>query len=118
MKTRKLALFAATAVSMVYVTANKAYAQCFGSSCLGGIQGTQGDLLAFVTDSLNLIIGLAALIAVGFLIYSGVQYILAAGDEGKVEKATKGIVYAIVGLIICFISVLIVNFVLTAFLGQ
>ena len=62
-------------------------------------------------------ISLSALIAVAVLIYSGLQYILASGDEGKVEKATKGITYAIVGLVICFVAVLIVNFVLTRLLG-
>jgi hypothetical protein len=70
------------------------------------------NLITFAQDSLNLVIGLAALVAVAFLVYSGFQYIIAQGDEGKVEKATKGITYAIVGLVICFISVLIVNFVL------
>ena len=77
----------------------------------------QGDLLAFVREALNLVISLSALIAVGILVYSGIQYILAQGDEAKIEKATKGITYAIVGLIICFVAVLIVNFVLERLLG-
>ena len=52
-----------------------------------------GDLIGFINTTLNLAIGLAGSIAVGVLVYSGVQYILASGDEGKVEKATKGIQY-------------------------
>jgi hypothetical protein len=71
-----------------------------------------GNLLSFVQATINLAIGLSALIAVGFLVFSGIQYIMANGDEGKVEKATKGITYSVIGLVICFISVLIVNFVL------
>ncbi len=84
------------------------------SQFLGGIDtaGTSGGLIGFLQSALNLVISLAALIAVAFLVYSGIQYIVASGDEGKVEKATKGITYAIVGLVICFISILIVNFVL------
>ncbi len=70
------------------------------------------DLLDFVYRVINLSIGLAGLVAVVFLIYNGIRYILSAGDEGKVEKATKGITYAIIGLVICFVSVLIVNFIL------
>ena len=70
------------------------------------------DFISFVQSAINLAIGIAGLIAVGFLVYSGIQYIVAAGDESKVEKATKGITYAVVGLIVCFISVLIVNFVI------
>lgn len=71
-----------------------------------------GELIEFIRNTLNLAIGLAGLIAVGVLVYSGVQYILASGDEGKVGKATKGIQYSVIGLIICFIAVLIVEFVL------
>lgn len=87
------------------------------SGYITGIQGTQGNLIDFIQDALNLVIALAALIAVGILVYSGIQYIVAAGDEGKIEKATKGITYAIVGLVICFIAVLIVNFVLSNLLN-
>lgn len=70
------------------------------------------DLIGFIQESLSLVISLSALLAVAILVYSGILYIIAAGNEEKVEKATKGITYAIVGLVICFISVLIVNFVL------
>lgn len=119
MNTRKIATATVTSVTMLSLAASNAFAQCFGSGCTTGIVNTgYSDLLSFIQAALNTVIGLAALVAVGFLVYSGVQYIMAAGDEGKVEKATKGITYAIVGLVICFISVLIVNFVLTAFLGQ
>lgn len=69
------------------------------------------DLITFIKRVLNLAISIAALIAVGILIYSGILYITAAGDDGKIEKATKGITYAVVGLIIAFVSILIVNFV-------
>ncbi|MBI2356724.1 hypothetical protein HYV12_01595 [Candidatus Dojkabacteria bacterium] len=81
---------------------------------IGGVNGSTsgGNLIGFIQNALNLIIALAALISVGVLVYSGIQYIVASGDDGKIEKATKGITYAIIGLVICFISVLIVNFVL------
>jgi len=109
---------AASVVSSVYYSVlSKALAQS-PSEFLGGINQTAGggSLIDFIQDALNLVIALAALVAVGILVYSGIQYILASGDEGKIEKATKGITYAIVGLVICFISVLIVNFVLSRLL--
>ncbi len=59
------------------------------------------------------LISLAGLVAVAVLIYNAFMYITASGDEGKVQKATKGITYAIVGLIIAAIAFLIVNFVIT-----
>jgi len=89
----------------------------FAQSASGYISGISpvfgGNLLAFIKSALNTIIALAALVAVGILVYSGIQYILASGDDNKIEKATKGITYAIIGLVICFISMLIVQFVLT-----
>lgn len=101
-----------TVASSLYL-ASATFAQSAGQY-LGGVKGANSaGLIPFIQQALNLVIALSALIAVGILVYSGIQYILAAGDENKVEKATKGITYAIVGLVICFISVLIVNFVLT-----
>jgi TRAP-type C4-dicarboxylate transport system permease small subunit len=70
------------------------------------------DLSKFIVDALNLAIGAAAVICVAIMIGAGYMYITAAGDETKVEKATKTLTFAIVGLAICFISVLLVNFVL------
>ncbi len=70
------------------------------------------DLGAFIISALNIAIGAAAIISVAVLIGSGYMYITAGGDEAKVEKATKSLTFAIVGLTISFISVLLVNFVL------
>lgn len=80
---------------------------------IGGIdEGVQGEFKGWVTGVINLAIGLAALVCVVVLIASGYLYITAAGDEGKVEKATKSLTYAIVGLVVCFISVILVRFVI------
>jgi TRAP-type C4-dicarboxylate transport system permease small subunit len=70
------------------------------------------DLNQLIIDGLNLLIGAAAVICVAVLIFSGYMYITASGDEAKIEKATKSLTYAIVGLAIAFISVLLVNFVI------
>lgn len=77
----------------------------------------KGDLQDFIVRGLNLAIGAAAVICVAVLIGSGYMYITASGDEAKVEKATKSLTYAIVGLAICFISVILVNFVLKELIG-
>lgn len=71
-----------------------------------------GDLVSWIKTVLNVVIGLAALVSVVMLIAAGYSYITAAGDEGKVEKATKTLTFAVVGLVICFISVIVVQFVL------
>jgi hypothetical protein len=81
--------------------------------------GREGDdaILVLAYDTINLAILLAALVCVVILIAAGYSYITAAGDEQKIEKAGKTLTYAIVGLVICFISVILVRFVLTNVLG-
>ncbi len=81
---------------------------------IGGItEGTGSDsLLAWIKSVLNLVIGLAGLASVVVLIASGYMFITANGDEDKIQKATKSLTFAIIGLVICLISVLIVQFVL------
>lgn len=75
-------------------------------------------LIEMVQGTINLIIAFSALVAVGSLIITGVQYIISAGDSSKIEKAQKSIVYTLVGLIVVFISPLIVRFILNNILGQ
>jgi len=70
------------------------------------------DVLTLAKDVINMAILLAALVCVVILIAAGYSYITAAGDEQKIEKAGKTLTYAIVGLVICFISVILVQFVL------
>jgi len=70
-----------------------------------------------IVDVLNWMIGAAAVICVVMLIVGGYSYMTAGGDEQKVGKATKTLTNAIIGLAICFIAVMLVNFVLKNFLG-
>jgi heme O synthase-like polyprenyltransferase len=76
-----------------------------------GLQFTEyTDLVSFIFGLLNLTVSIAALVAVIFLVYAGFRYILAAGDEKKIEEATKTIIYSLIGLVICFIAPLVVRF--------
>ena len=86
---------------------------------LTGISGGVGDkdLPTLITELLNYAVGSAAVICVVVLIAAGYMYITAAGDEAKVEKATKTLTFAIIGLAICFIAVILVNFVVKDLLG-
>ncbi|KUK67181.1 MAG: hypothetical protein XD87_0280 [candidate division WS6 bacterium 36_33] len=74
--------------------------------------GGNEDVLSLAQRVIRFAILLAALVCVAILIAAGYSYITAAGDEQKIEKAGKTLTYAIVGLVICFISVILVEFVL------
>ena len=58
---------------------------------------------------------LAVIIALGFLIWGGIQWILSGGDKGKVESARGIIVAALVGLVLVFLSYFILNIVVGFF---
>ena len=77
-----------------------------------GPGGQDGDLVGWITTMLTYLIALSGIVAAAVLIFNGFMYITASGDEGKIQKATKGITYAIIGLIIAAIAFLIVNFVI------
>ena len=92
---------------------SEAYAES-GLDWISGINGgVNKDLKVWIVDILNWAIGIAALISVAMLIASGYLYITAGGDEAKVGKATKTLTFAIIGLVVCFIAVMLVQFVLT-----
>lgn len=116
-KVSKLLASAGATATLAQVAVLNVFAQREGLDQVSGTSSQGGDLIGFVTYVINLAIGLAGLAAVAVLVYSGFQYIAANGDEAKVEKATQGIIYAVVGLVVALISVLIVNFVLDRVLG-
>jgi hypothetical protein len=58
---------------------------------------------------------IAALIALGFLIYGGIRWILSGGEKEKVEEARGTIIAALVGLVIVFAAYFIINIVFGLF---
>ena len=67
---------------------------------------------------IQIIIILAAVAALGFLVWGGVKWITSGGDRGKIEQARGTIIAAIVGLIIALAAFFIVIVVLQIFTGQ
>jgi len=53
----------------------------------------------------------SALLSVIFIFYGGITFILSGGDEGKIQQAVSTIRYAIVGLVITMMAVVIVGFI-------
>ena len=77
-----------------------------------------GDLTGAVTNILSAIIGVLGLVAVVVMIIGGYNYMTSAGDASKVEKAKKTILYGLIGLIVCALAFIIVNFVIGTILGN
>mgnify|MGYP001568671905 CR=1 FL=1 len=69
----------------------------------------------FVGNFVTALMVLAALISLVFLIYGGVKWIMSEGDKTAVETARQTIIGAIVGLVVVFLSYLIVSIILGLF---
>lgn len=66
---------------------------------------------------INWSLTLAAVIALGFIVYGGFRYITSRGDERDVEGAKQTITFAVIGLVVLGIAAVLVNFVITAILS-
>lgn len=84
----------------------------FSALCLGA-----NDLNKVIGNAINFIFVVAAMLALIFLIIGGVKWLTSQGEKEGVNKARETIVAAVVGLVIIFLSYLIVNFVLNLFVG-
>lgn len=69
------------------------------------------DLKETVINVIQWVLGILALVAVIMIIIAGFQWMTAAGNEEKVEKAKKVISAAVIGLIIVLLAWAIVIFV-------
>lgn len=111
-----------TSASLFLLSAPQAFADTgIGSTCPGtGFAGlcldasrlgpTIGSLITFFF----VIFGIFALV---FLVWGGIKWLTSEGDKNAVEGARNHIVAAIIGLVIIFLSYLLVNVLLAFFTG-
>lgn len=59
----------------------------------------------------EILLRIAALVAVGYIIYGGYRYILSQGDPESAKSARQTIINALIGLVIAIASASIVHFV-------
>lgn len=72
----------------------------------GGLSGDGGKIIGF---GVTILLVVCVLLALAFLVYGGLNWITSEGDKTKVESARKTIIYAIVGLLIAFLSFFLVS---------
>lgn len=70
----------------------------------------------YVSTAINLMLGSAGIIAFFFLLWGGLQWILAGGDKEGTEKARKRITSALIGLAIVFSAYALI-FIIQALFG-
>jgi hypothetical protein len=79
-------------------------------------KSTGGDPIAgsdgILPKITNIVAVIAGVMAVIFLIVSGMKYVGSQGDAQEVSKAKQSIIYALIGIVVIAIARYIINFVL------
>jgi Type IV secretion system pilin len=69
------------------------------------------DLSLVALGIVDILLRLAGLVAVGYVIYGGIQYVVSQGEPDRTKRAQGTIVNALIGLAITIVSVAIVSFI-------
>lgn len=83
------------------------------AQCDGCPENLFGDTGVF-RQITNVILYIAGIVVVVMLIIGGIRYVVSGGDSKKVTDAKNTVLYAIIGLVICFLAFAIVNFVISS----
>ncbi len=78
------------------------------------LEGGGNNLEDSVIGIVNVVIGALGIVCVIMMIVGGINYMTSNGDSSKVKKGKDTIFYGIIGLIICILAVVIVNFVINS----
>jgi lysylphosphatidylglycerol synthetase-like protein (DUF2156 family) len=81
-----------------------------GTSYTGNAAETP-NLIEIILSIVGVALSILGVIFLVLIIYAGYNYMIAGGDEGKVETAKQTITRAVIGLVIVLISFAIVQFV-------
>ncbi len=113
----KKTLLALSTIAMVGLTPLAAFAVDIPATTPGpGIRSFEG-ILNVLDTVINWMFTLLLVMAVVMIIYAAFSYLTAGGDEEKVGKAHKAIIYAVVAIAVAFLSKGI-SFVVAQLLGQ
>lgn len=76
------------------------------------------DLANIPQFIINLLFAIGIVVAIAYLIYGGIKWVMSGGDKAGVEAARNHIVAAIVGLVIIAGAFLIINVVFKLLTGS
>jgi hypothetical protein len=69
------------------------------------------DVWLIVAAVLEILLRIAALAAIGFIIYGGFEYLTSQAEPDKVTRARQTIISALVGLVIAILAATVINFI-------
>lgn len=106
---KKMFMYAFAAMLVLAPVAVSAQWASSGSALTTGSGLQSNSVASILTTILNWLLYLLTAIAVIGFVVSGILYITAAGDEGKVEKAKNFMTYSIIGIIVALIGLVVVR---------
>lgn len=78
---------------------------------VGGIQWDGGgDIVLIALGLLDIALRIAGMVAIGFIIYGGILYVVSSGQPDKTKDAQETIINALIGLVIATIATVFVSF--------
>ncbi len=103
------------AITLVYITllfsGGDVLADAFGTDNVRVDAAQDGDLKSSIITMLNYFLGFIGILLVAIIIYAGFIIIVSQGEEDELTKGRTMIVYAIIGVVIIFLSYTIVGFI-------
>lgn len=79
-----------------------------------GLPTSTATLDAGISNIILLLTELIGMLAVVFVMYGGLQYVMSQGDAKKIASAKSTLLYAIIGLVLSIAGYAIVRFVTTS----
>jgi len=102
--------------SRVGVTQNCACQKAFGSGLLsvadGGSLNTTSSVPAIIGNVIKVILGVSGTVALIFIIWGGIQWMISKGDGGKIGEARKLMTSGMIGIAIIAAAYAITDFVI------
>jgi len=85
-----------------------------GPTCTPSL-ASLSDIWLIVAAVIEILLRIAAIMAVGFVIYGGIQYSTSQGSSERTNAAKSTLISAVVGLVICIVASVVVAFIAGSF---
>ena len=99
---------------MILAQASSSVEEGLGEAGLAAGYTTNLELTTIVANIISVVLGLTGIAFVVILVYAGILYLTAAGEEANVKKAKGLITNSVIGIIIIVSAYAIASYVFTA----
>ncbi len=84
------------------------------TSCTAQLNSVS-DIWLIVAAVIEILLRIATIVAIGFVVWGGIQFIISQGEPDKTHRARSTVINALIGLVIAVAATTIVSFVASRF---